>query len=267
MSERKSLSLPVVLLIGVLLAGTSLLAFFAVRKIAGKFSPTVANAERYLRKGKIEEAFALTGKLKTGSAAKELLRGKLYFARSIQSRKVDGWRVYGTDSADWLQGSDIDSALACFNAAVAVDRFLAEGWYFKGVLYKEKGWFSDAEDALQEALRLGPGSIDARLALGTLYTQTDRTGQATAILREAYDMDPENPLAAKNLAYIYRFHTDIPESATVWLNRYLNCASEGDIDINRAKTEFNDLLSRYPEYRPAEPQRWRETGRKFVSRK
>ncbi|MBN1760461.1 MAG: hypothetical protein JW863_19185 [Chitinispirillaceae bacterium] len=267
MSRGKGVSVPVIVMIGIVFALLSLLAIISVQFLAGHFSPTVANAERCLRRGKIDEGFALAGKIRAGTVARELLRGKLFLARGLQQRTGDGWRSYGSNPADWLQGADADSALGCFNAVLAVEKDNAVAWYFKGVVFKEKGWMDRADDALHEALRLDPASIDTRMALGSLYAQTDRPGEAADLLLEAYRMAPENPQVAKNLAFLYRFHNHNPESSLVWLNRYLTIADPKDIDINRAKTEFNDLLSRYPEYRPTEPQVWRNRQRKFFSRR
>jgi tetratricopeptide (TPR) repeat protein len=265
--NAKALSLPVVMVSGIVLSLLSLFVFIGLQLMTQRFSPTVANAERYLRKGKIDEAFTLADKMKPGSAARELLRGKLFLARSLKLRKTDGWRSYGTDSADWLQGADADSALACFDAVLALEKQSSSGWYFKGVVAKEKGWLAEAEDAFHEALRFDPGSVVALLALGSLYTQMNRVEAAAAILHEAYKLAPDNPQVSKNTAYLYRFYIDNPESAAVWFNRYLNTAQTGDIDINRAKTEYENILARYPEYRPKEPQLWRENRRKFFPRK
>lgn len=267
MSRRKGLSAPVVVVSGMLLSLLSLLAILSVQFLAGRFSPTVANTERCIRKGKIDEGFALVGKIKAGTVVREMLRGKLYLARGLQQRDGERWRSYGADPTDWLKGPDADSALACFNAVLAIEKDNATAWYFKGVVYKEKGWMDQADDALHESLRLDPASIDAYLALGALYAQTDRPREATGLLLTAYGMAPDDPQVAKNLAFLYRFHRALPESALVWLNRYLNIALPGDIDINRAKTEFEDLLSRYPEFLPAEPQLWKNRNRKFFLRK
>ena len=139
MSGEKGLSVPAVLIIGIVLALLSLLGILSVQLLAGRFSPTVANAERCLRKGNIDEGFALAGKIRAGTSVRELLRGKLFLARGLGQRKENGWRSYGTDQADWLQGADADSAFACFNAVLALEKDNAKAWYFRGVVCKEKG--------------------------------------------------------------------------------------------------------------------------------
>ncbi|MBN1308314.1 MAG: tetratricopeptide repeat protein [Chitinispirillaceae bacterium] len=267
MSSEKGLSVPVVVVSGVLLALLSLIVFLSFQLIATRFSPTVSNADRYLRMGKLDEAFALSERVPGESVAKELLRGKIFLALALKRQKDDGWRHYGTDSSDWLRGAKVDSALACFRRAAKRDKESAEAQYFLGVVFKEKGWFHESEDALHEALRLDSGNIDARLALGALYPLMDRSPEAVEHLLDAYQRAPGKPQIAKNLALLYRFHTENPESAIIWFNRYLNSAAPGDIGVNQARMEITDLLDRYPELAPEERQQWRENRRTFVPRK
>jgi tetratricopeptide (TPR) repeat protein len=267
MKDKNKLSVPVIVLSGLLLAGLSLLVFLLLQFIINRFSPSYSNAERLLRSGKLDEAFVITEGIKTESAEKMLLRGKIFLAKSLQQQKKSGWRHYGNDTHDWLQGPEVDSALACFNKA----RFLKGGdhalaMYYLGVVYKEKGWFQDAEDALQESLRLDPDNINARLALSSLFSQIDNLPKAMQLLDEAYQLAPNNPQVAKNTAFLYRFHLEIPESSIVWLNRYLDLAEPGDIDINEAKIEIQELLARYPEYAPKETPAWKKKQRQFKPR-
>ena len=98
-SGGKGLSAPAVVLIGMVLSLLSLFAILSVRFLAGRFSPTVANAERCIRKGKLEEGFALADKIKAGVVVREMLRGKLFLARGLQKRDGNQWRAYGTDPA------------------------------------------------------------------------------------------------------------------------------------------------------------------------
>jgi tetratricopeptide (TPR) repeat protein len=266
MNRGKGLSVPVIVSIGILVALLSLAVVLAFQFIANRFSPTATNAERYLRRGKLEEAFAMSAKVPGETTAKSLLRGRVFLAFALKQRKDDGWRQYGTDALDWLKGPEVDSALACFKKAIGFDKQSAAGWYWMGVVYKEKGWFREAEDALHESLRLDPESIDARLALASLYPRIGRPREAAGHLLEAYQLMPDNPQVAKNLALLYRFHLENPESAMIWFNRYLNNAPPADIAVNQARIEMNDLIARYPEFVPKEKQRWQQNRRTFVPR-
>lgn len=267
MNTKQGLSVPVIVGSGLVLALSSLALFFMVQWMRSHFSASYSNAERFLRQGKLEQAFALSEKISGESAKSELLRGKIFLARSLQLQRKDGWRQYGTDSTEWLKGPDVDSALHCFQRAIAADSRSTDARYFFGLVYKEKGWLREAEDAFYETLRLDPEHLDARLALGSLYAQFDRPKEAVLQLREAYELEPENPQVAKNLAFIYRFHLEMPESSIVWLSRYLNLARKGDIDINRAILEYQEIVDRYPEYAPEEPPEWKKRSRrKFVPR-
>ncbi|MBN1578611.1 MAG: hypothetical protein JW913_18755 [Chitinispirillaceae bacterium] len=267
MNKGKGLSLQVIIISGILLALLSLVVFHSFRFIATRFSPTLSNADRYLRMGKLDEAFAISARVSGNTPAKELLRGKIFLAFALKRQKDDGWRHYGIDSLDWLRGPEVDSALDCFRRAVNLDKKSAVARYCLGVVFKEKGWLHESENALCEALRLDPGNIDARLALGALYPLMNRSPEAAEQLLEAYRRAPDNPRVAKNLALLYRFHSENPESAIIWFNRYLNNAAPGDIGVNQARIELTDLLGRYPELAPEEKQRWREKRRTFVPRK
>ena len=266
MNKGKGLSVPVIVSIGILLALLSLVVVFTIQFITNRFSPTASNAERYLQRGKLDEAFAMSAKVPGETADKALLRGRVFLAFALKQQKDDGWRHYGTDTHDWLKGPEIDSALVCFKKAIASDKKSARGWYWLGIVYKQKGWFPEAEDALHESLRLDPENIDTQLALGSLYPLLGRPRNAVPHLLDAYRQKPDNPQVAKNLALIYRFYLEKPESAMIWYNRYLNNALPADIAVNQARIEMNDLIARYPEFAPKEIQRWQQNKRTFIPR-
>lgn len=253
-------------LIGVLLSAMSLALFLLFEFMASNFSPSYSNAERYLRQGKLEHAMALARDVPGETARKAVLRGRIFLAFSIQGHANDKWSRYGTDSLDWLRGPMADSAAAWFKIAKLRDPSSAEAHYYLGVVYKEKGWFREAEEEFLETLRLDSANIDARLALGSLYPRMDLCDDAAQHLLDAWRLSPSNSQVAKNLAFLYRFYRDNPESAIVWYNRYLNDPPPGDIDFNSAKRDIGELLDRYPEYSPKEKQLWRRQSRKFIPR-
>jgi len=264
--NETKVSLTLLASIGVLMSVLSLVLFLLFEFIASNFSPSFSNAERYLRQGKLEHAMALARDVPGETARKAVLRGRIFLAFSIQGHAKDMWSRYGTDSLDWLKGPMADSAVTWFKIAKLRDPSYAEARYYLGVVYKEKGWLREAEEELLETLKLDPANIDARLALGSLYPRMDLCDDAAQHLLDAWRLSPSNSLIAKNLAFLYRFYRDNPESAIVWYNRYLNDPPPGDIDINSARLDLSELLDRYPEYSPEEKQLWRRQPRRFIPR-
>lgn len=265
--SEKSVSVAVIIISGILLSILSLVLFLTLHFISEHFSPTYKNAERFLREGKIEEAFVLSAKIRGHSVKKMVLRGKLFLARSLKLRKENRWQDYGRNKDDWLTGEDIDSALSCFETAHQMEENNLTALYFTAIVYKEKGWFEKAEELLQEVVRRNEEYIDAHIALGALYTAEEKPVKAAEHLYYANDIKPNNPVIAKNIAFLYRFYLKKPDSSIVWLHRYLNIASKGDIDIQYAKHELYDLEARYPEFSVKEAQPWQKKERTFVPRK
>ena len=64
--------------------------------------------------------------------------------------------------------------------------------------------FADAQEALERAVSSHPNFASARVALGKVYMQADRTGDAIAQLEAARALDAKNPAVYSNLAAAYR---------------------------------------------------------------
>jgi len=267
MTKTNELSFSGILIIGLVVSILVSVIVTGVVKVAGKFAPDTKNAERLLRYGKLDEAAVIADKIQDHSGEKEILRGKVYLAQSLQQQKKSRWGSYGTDPANWLKDADADSALACFKRASRSDPASAAAFYFIGVVSKERGWFDSAEVAFLHAATLDSTDIPTKVALGSLYTLRGEYQEAEAHLKNAYFLSPENPDVAKSLAFLYRFHRELPESAAVYFAAYLHVSRPGDLDVQRAKTELEELRRRYPEiqipdYAPEESGR----QRKFVPR-
>ena len=70
----------------------------------------------------------------------------------------------------------------------------------RGIVYRERGLFNDAEADLKEVLNLAPESADAHAALGILYDVQMRS-EAEAEHRVAVKLAPNNPAFLNNLGF------------------------------------------------------------------
>ena len=70
----------------------------------------------------------------------------------------------------------------------------------RGIVYRERGLFPDAEADLRAALRATPKSAEAHAALGILY-DVEMSPAAEAEHREAVRLSPNNPAYLNNLGF------------------------------------------------------------------
>lgn len=76
----------------------------------------------------------------------------------------------------------------------------AEVLTLRGIVYRERGLFPDAEDDLKEALKAAPDDAEAHAALGILYDIQMRP-DAEAQHKIAVKLAPENPAYLNNLGF------------------------------------------------------------------
>ncbi len=264
----KGLSFPMILVIGSIISTVLVTAILLVHIINSNFKPSIRNVERLMQRGRFEEAKALIDQMDSVSSDVILLNAELHFFKALQHRKEEKWKSYGNDESDWFRSEEIDSAIAQFKrvAESEAGEKLSIACYYLGQIYSQKGWFYEAEKQFQKVLSIDPNHKNAKLALSSLYVKLSRFQDAESLLRNIYLEKPDDPDVSKNMAYLYRYYIVSPESAIVWFNRYLNNARPRDFDVNHCKNELEDLLQRYPEYCPTEPQNWRKQDRKFKAR-
>jgi Flp pilus assembly protein TadD len=119
----------------------------------------------------------------------------------------------------------------------------------RGIVYRERGLFPDAEADLKDALKLTPDSADAHAALGILYDVQTRP-EAEAEHRAAVKLAPNNPTYLNNLGFSLYLRQHFKEAITVYesaarlapssrrvrTNLGFACAATGD--LRRAAREF-----------------------------
>jgi Flp pilus assembly protein TadD len=91
-------------------------------------------------------------------------------------------------------------ARAELEAAVRLDRTLAEAHYDLGVVLEELGESRQAESALRTALELNPSHADAHNNLGVIFAKRGDLAAASEQFAEALRIDPDHKDAAANLA-------------------------------------------------------------------
>jgi tetratricopeptide (TPR) repeat protein len=224
----------------------------------------VADAEELLKKREYREAYHLVeNAIEEDGPRHGLLvqKAKILIALAWERQNREGWRNYGTNLDDWLDTDEADKAEDVLRSVLADDPDNIDAHYFLGMLYMEKGWAAKAESEFLDVLRHDREHISARVNLAAVYTMMDRPTFAEDELRRAYRLAPDTVRVVKNLAFLYRFYLDKPESAMVWSNRYLNMAPKGDRDVNIVRAELKEMLQRYPDFALREPQTWRKQRR------
>jgi Flp pilus assembly protein TadD len=87
----------------------------------------------------------------------------------------------------------------------------------RGIVYRERGLFADAEADLRAALRASPSSAQTHAALGILYDVQMRP-EAEAEHREAVRLSPNNPAYLNNLGFSLFLRQHFTEAITEYEN-------------------------------------------------
>jgi len=87
MRFSRGVSLTFVIIAGFLCSFLLFTAFLIVRHISYSYSPTVSNAQKYLEKGKIDEALAFANQIESDNAPVLILKGRIWLAKSYQKQK------------------------------------------------------------------------------------------------------------------------------------------------------------------------------------
>ena len=107
--------------------------------------------------------------------------------------------------------------------------------------YKEFGVFlirrkdnPAAAQAFERAIRLNPGDIMSLANLGGLELEAGRADRARALYEAVLGLDPDDPVAHKNLGIIYAGYLKDPAKAVQHYKKYLEIAPDSDAALVRA---------------------------------
>lgn len=244
----------------------ALTAIVTIRHITFNYKPSPQIVTKLVRSGKIDEAYAISEKLDESSVDQIIAKAKVLIAMSLKSQEQDQWRNFGQNPANWLNDDSSKKAVELLEYALQIDTGAAEAYCMLGVVQKAMGMLESAEQNLRKAILLSNPDCNCFLALASLYTMQNNLPDAEQLLRSASNKFPENVSIMKNLGLLYRHYLQKPDSAIVWMNRYLSKTKPGDRAAGPVKQELRELLQRYPEYASVDTSAWGST-RKFTQRK
>lgn len=258
MSKKQGLSLPVVIIISIIISTFSLSTFLLFGYIRERWAPSTENADKLLKRRKYEKALAIIDQNDNADKNIPLLveKGRIWMTLAWERENKNNWAQYGVDDKEWLKSKESDSSVACFKRALELDENNRDAHYYLGIIYMDKGWYSAAQDHFMEILNIEKDDYETRNVMGVLYTRMRQYPQALREFQAAWKLNSKDISIAKNLGSLYRLHLNRPDSAMVWMNRFLNMNPKNDPDASRIRNDLNDLIKRYPEYKLEEPMNW-----------
>jgi tetratricopeptide (TPR) repeat protein len=177
---------------------------------------------------------------------------------------------------DLFAESKFDGAIAEFDKALAINKDLAEAYYFRGYAYDNKGDYDRAIADYTEAIRIDPNYYNAYNNRGTAYNRKGDYDRAIADLTSAIRIDPNGAAAYFNRGDAYYNKGDYdraiadytsairidPNFADTYNNR--GAAYYNKRDYDRAIADFEAALRINPNHAPA--RQWLESARQARGR-
>lgn len=258
MGKRKGLSLPVIIIISFILSSSVLASFLLWNFVSSRWAPSTENADRLLKRRKYEKAMAIINQKDNVDRNIPLLieKGRIWMTLAWEMQNRKGWSDYGLDEKEWMKSKESDSSVACFKRVLELDKNNRDARYYLGVICMDKGWHSEAQDHFMEILDNNVKDWETRNVMGVLYTRMKQYPQALREFQAAWKQNGEDISIAKNMGSLYRRYLNKPDSAMIWMNRYLNLNPQSDPDAGRIRVDLTDMIKRYPEYKLQEPMNW-----------
>lgn len=223
-----------------------------------RWAPSRENAHRLLKRRKYDQAMAVIEKSENSSRNIPLLieKGRIWMTLAWEKENREGWKNYGLDENEWLKSKESDSSVTSFKKVLLLDKNNRDALYYLSIISMDKGWYGAAEEYLMRLLKNNRNDDEGRNILGVLYSRKRQYSQALREFRTAWKINDKEISTAKNLATLYRQKFDQPDSAMVWMNRYLNMNPQRDSDAGRIRVDLEDMIRRYPEIKLTEPMNW-----------
>jgi tetratricopeptide (TPR) repeat protein len=197
--------------------------------VPGSYSLRLRLGAIYLRSGKYHESEQVFRDL--------IARGEPLATTYIGLAQVLLRTGRADQAADELRGARQQSG----------DSFLLS--YFLGIALDRAGNPADAVSAFRDAVRLGPASAEARLALGKSELRLGKAEPAIGDLNEALRLDPQNAQAKRLLAQAYAIERK-PEQAARYTDVSAPGGSAGVETVSSDSPEPDDFTLpawRYPD--------------------
>jgi serine/threonine protein kinase/Flp pilus assembly protein TadD len=232
------------------------------RAMSDVHSQKAAMDEAYSWLSKAEALDPDSPNVRLAAGVLELLRGSndkalndFHRVEKVQPNNVDAWLFSGvshelTHSPDKRRLDDeLQKAVADYEQAISADAHDYRPHIYLGLLYRDRGDYSNAEREYSLAHHLAPDQVNVTSSLAAIYTQEGRFAEAEGLYREALQ-SKETPLTlndlAATLAYQGRdrealaFYTKAaqldPDSYLYWMN--LGDAQLRLHDIEGAKRSY-----------------------------
>jgi TolB-like protein/class 3 adenylate cyclase/Flp pilus assembly protein TadD len=121
--------------------------------------------------------------------------------------------AYLGSSGQMLPDKAFDIVKKYADIALELDNSIADGHIAKANVWLFYDWkWQDAYNALQQALKLNPGAIEAYDLLGFYYVIMGQKEKALQTLQEAEKLDPLSPVIIQSLGTMYIFNEQFDEA-------------------------------------------------------
>jgi len=145
---------------------------------------------------------ALNGLMRTYLAQKDT--DKAVAAANAQIAKVpDSSGFYDLLGTALFEGKkDYQAAAVAFSKAIALDKTNSDAYLKLGQAYLAAGSTDQALATYQQGVKDNPRDATLHVFLGEVYERNHSWEDAKATYRKALDLQPDNPIASNNLAYL-----------------------------------------------------------------